>query len=185
LIKVETIQQNVENDDREKDSIEDPFEQIEESKDLPFLTYIVEEWKVFFQIRPKVHLFSFIGDNKLFVVQVLIENCPDDQRHRSKSQVISGDIPIIENAQSGVSIVEAVHHLRNREDHVFVEEVEDHFGNPDIAPSTMDHKQPPKSFEFGQSIVAGLHCAHSFLSVYSYADVGFLDHVNIIRSISN
>jgi hypothetical protein len=75
--------------------------------------------------------------------------------------------------------------LRERENNVFVEEVEDELTVPDIGPSAMYQDQSPEKLELSKCVISGLYCSHSLITIETHANVSFKDHGNIISSVSD
>lgn len=80
---------------------------------------------------------------RLHVVDVLLENGPDDKGQRCEDQVVEGDVDIVEDGLPWVAAVEGEDELWHREKHVLVEEVQDHLRNTDVVPSPMHQQQTP------------------------------------------
>ena len=49
----------------------------------------------------------------------------------------------------------------------------------------MDKKEFPQCSELGQGIVTRLNCPHSFLAIKADSNMGFLDHIDIICTITD
>ena len=163
----------------------DPTNQVAVSEQVIPLAHVVQVRIVVFQAGPHVHNHISLGRLPLFVVQILVEHGSDHQRNRSESQVVKGNVPIVENALSGVAIEKAENDLRKSENHILVEEIQNHLSDSDVTPTAVDHQQFPKSLEFGDGVITGLNCSHSFLAVNSNSDMSLLDHVDIIGAISD
>lgn len=74
----------------------------------------------------------------MFIVDVLIKGCSNDQWECSKDQIIQGDVPIIIKRLGWKGTKETKEELRDSEQHVFVEEVQNHLWNSDVIPMTMN-----------------------------------------------
>jgi hypothetical protein len=101
------------------------------------------------------------------------------------SKYIRHALPVIEESLPAETREEREKELRNREDHVLVEEVKDHLANSDVGPMPMHQKKPPKAPELSQCEIGGLNSPHSFISIEPHANMRFLDHVHVIGSIAN
>ena len=85
-----------------------------------------------FYIRSTLHP---LLHNKIYV---LLQDGPHHQWQRSEQQVIQRDIEIIIKRLARIPTKEGKQVLRNSKNHVLVEEVENHFTNPDVVPAAMD-----------------------------------------------
>lgn len=83
------------------------------------------------------------------IVDILFEDGPDHKRERGEEKVVHRNVDIIEYGLAGITRVEREDELRDGEKHVFVEEVEDHLGNPDVVPPPVHQYQPPQHAELG------------------------------------
>ena len=79
-------------------------------------------------------LLGELGSGRADVVHVLLEHCPDDQGHGGEDQVVEGDVHVVEDGLAGVATVESEDELGDGEEHVLVEEVQDHLGNSQVVP---------------------------------------------------
>lgn len=95
------------------------------------------------------------------------------------------DLRIVEYALSRILAVECKEKLRNCEDDIFIEEIEDHLCYSDIIESPMVEHQFPQTLELPDGIITRLNCPHSLLTVNSYSNMSLLDHVYIVSSISD
>lgn len=114
---------------------------------------IIQERVVLSEVHFSIYFDSVLLLYPAFVVQILVKNCSNYQGYTGEGQVIEGNVPIIEDRLTTIRIVEAVYYLRNGENHIFVEEVEDHFTDSNVAPPPMHHDKLPQSLEFWQSII--------------------------------
>ena len=145
-----------------------------------FLPDIVQMMVIFLQIIE-------IRDSrsKFSIVNILVKNRSYDNWQTSEGKVIESDVKIIKESLTTPSIVETEEKLREGENDIFIVKIENHFGIPDIGPTSMYEKQFPKTLKFSQSEIRGLHSSHSFLSIQTNSDMSFLNHVAIISPISN
>lgn len=121
----------------------------------------------------------------VFVVNVLLKQGSGCQWEGSEDHVIKGNVKIIEDSSCRISTEECEVELWDGKDHVLVEEVQDHFGNSNVIPSSVNEQEFPQSLEFRNSKVTSLDSSHTFITVDTNTDVSFLDHVNIVSTISN
>lgn len=49
---------------------------------------------------------------------------------------------------------------------------------------SMYEKKSPESFEFRECVIGSLHGTHTFLAEEAYSNMRFLDHINVVRSIT-
>lgn len=68
--------------------------------------------------------------------------------------------------------------------HILVEEVENHVGQACVAPVAMDQQQLAEVFKPGDGKVTGHHSLHALLARYPNANICYLDHTDIIGSIT-
>jgi len=71
------------------------------------------------------------------IIDVLLENSPNDQRDTSEDKVEKRYVHIFEQSLAGVAAVEGEDELGEGEQHVFVEEVEDHLCDSHVVPPAM------------------------------------------------
>ena len=119
------------------------------------------------------------------IVDILFEDGPDDQRYAGEDEVEKRDVHVFEEGLTGVTAVEGEDELGEGEQHVFVEEVEDHLCNADVVPSTVDQQQAPEHAEFRKGVVWSLHCTHAFLPEQPNADMCCFDHGDVVGPIAN
>ena len=76
---------------------------------------------------------------------------------------------VFEQILSGEAVEEGEVELQDGEDHVLVEEVENHLGSSDVAPASVHQQQAPETLELAERLVARLHSTHALISVYPAA----------------
>ena len=75
--------------------------------------------------------------------------------------------------------------MREGEEHVLVEEVEDHLADAHVVPPPVHQHQPPQHPELRESIIAGLHRRHALLPEQPDPDVRCLYHRDIVGTVSD
>ena len=126
-----------------------------------------------------------VGLRGLDVVDVLFEDGPDYEREGGEDEVVEGDVDVIEDCLAGVAAVEGEDELRDREQHVLVEEVQDHLGDADVVPPPVHQQQPPQHAELGQCVVTCLNGAHALLAEEADSDVGGFDHRYVVGAVAD
>jgi len=71
------------------------------------------------------------------VVDVLLKHSSNYKGERSKCKVVEGDVNVIEDGLAGKPTIKGKDELRNREQHIFVEEVKDHLRNTQVIPTSV------------------------------------------------
>ena len=87
------------------------------------MAYVIEIGVIRLEVGICGHLLRILLPFPLPVVEVLVKNSPDYKGHRSESEVVKRDVPVIEDALSRETVHEAEGHLWDCEDHVLVKEV--------------------------------------------------------------
>lgn len=123
--------------------------------------------------------------NIVEVVDILLENCSDDDWNTGKDGVVEAEIYADVEAGSAVCLIEAVEELRESEHHVLEKKIFYHVGDTHVIPAAVHEQQPPKCFELGKGVVAGLHGAHALVAVYAYSKVGVGYHLHVIGTVPN
>lgn len=114
---------------------------------------------------------------------VYFEDSPDDYWEESEDHIVEGDGPAEPEGLPRSQAVEGIDELNCREDHVFVEEVQNHLCDSDIVESAVIKDEFPEETELTNGVVGHLSSSGSFFSINANPYVGFHDHVDIIGSI--
>lgn len=112
-----------------------------------------------------------------------LENGPNDYGEEGEEEVVEGDGPGEPEGLSWAHIVEAVHELGGCEDHVLVEEVEDHLGDPHVVQSPVVEQQFPQEAELSNRVISHLCGSCALLTENTHTDVGLHDHVYIVGAV--
>ena len=75
--------------------------------------------------------------------------------------------------------------MRQGVDHVLIEEDEHEGCEPDAAPPSMDKEESAEELELPDGIIRVASCLVAFLAKYTNPNVGLLDHVHVICSITD
>ena len=70
-------------------------------------------------------------------VEVPVEGGGHDERPAREEQIVKGDAEVVEDGLSAGAVQEIVEELRHREQHVLVDEVEYHVGEPNVVLSAV------------------------------------------------
>lgn len=115
----------------------------------------------------------------------MLEHGADDDRQRREDEVVEGDVHVVEERLTGVGAEKGGDELRDGEEHVLVEEVENHLADSDVVPPAMHEQQPPQHPKLRQSIIPRLHSPHTLLAIQSHPNMRLLYHSHIICAIAN
>jgi len=123
--------------------------------------------------------------NQPFVIDIPIERGINNEGPGGEDHVVKCDIEGVEDRLATHQVRKSVEKLRHGEQHVLVEEVENHVALPYVVHAPMDKKQLPKALELPNGEVTGHYRTHAFVAINAYTDIGLLDHITIVGAIAD
>lgn len=115
---------------------------------------------------------------------MIIKDSQHQQRHSCEYHIIECNEPIIIDTLGRIQGIESKQELRQSENDILKEEIENHSGDSIIVMITMEEQQSPNILELSNSKITTLSSPQAFITIYSNAYICCLYHIHIICTIS-
>lgn len=116
---------------------------------------------------------------------VPVEQANNDGRQRGHGQVKQHPVHLVHHRAARKAVEQLVPEEQQDEDGVLVEQVECHIGQSIVAPLAVDKQQAFEEFEARYRKVRSHHGLHALLATDSDPDVSGLNHVHVVRAVTN
>lgn len=123
-------------------------------------------------------LLCWLQDNVNF------EYGPDNHWEKGEDHIVEGDGPGEPEGPARSQIIKAVGKLHRCEDHVLVEKVENHLGNPHVVNSPVVEQQFPQQAKLADGVIGNLGCSRSLLTKDPDPYMSLHYHIYVISPIS-
>ena len=183
LVIVHTVENSDKNDYRVREPLREPEEEVPHREDRIPLSDVVQLRVQLLEPLVLLDLVDLHLNLPDHVVNVLLKHGAHHHGQGREHDVVERDVERVEDGLPREPVHEGEKELREGENDVLVEEVEDHLRDPDVAPPSVHEHEPPQRLELRQRVVTRLHGAHSLLPVETDPDVRLLDHVHVIGSV--